>query len=442
LTSLSLKAAFHTLGCKVNYFETESLKGMMRREGFEVVPFHETADVYVINTCTVTHLADRKSRQAIRRARRQNPGALVAVIGCYVQASPAEAASIPGVDLLLGTRGRLSLPQLLKRKIAGEMLDVQVQPHGREAPFEELPPMLEQGRTRAFLKIQEGCSRSCSYCIVPAARGPLRSLAPGRAVEQLREISRAGFKEVVLTGVQLGLYGVDLQPQVDLASYLRQAVEVEGIERLRLSSIEPGEFSDSLVEVIAEHEKICRHLHIPLQSGDDEILWQMRRPYDSSFFRDLLKRLREMVPDLAVSSDIIVGFPGETEDHFQRSLEFVRECAFSRLHIFKFSPRRGTAAEKMSLQVPPQVKEERRRLMAALGEELSRCYRESFSGSILSVLFEKKVGDGIMEGLTSNYLRVRAPVPGDWRGRISDVIIVKSTDNGYLEGTVCTSSAV
>ncbi len=457
---MSLKVAFHTLGCKVNYYETEALTGAFRREGFEIVDFQESADVYVINTCTVTHLADRKSRQAIRRARRRNPAAIVAVTGCYPQVNPGEIASLPEVDLILGTAERLSLPEIVKRKMEGEAIAAPVNPYGQGAVFEDMPWMPEQERTRAFLKIQDGCNQFCSYCIVPIARGPVRSLLPGKGMEYLREIGRSGYKEVILTGIHLGLYGLDLHPPSNLASFLVDAVAIPGIERIRLSSIEPADFNDELISVINENEKICRHLHIPLQSGDDTILKKMGRFYDTAFYSGLLERLRRLMPDLAVSTDIIVGFPGEGQEHFSQSYNFVRESSFSRLHVFKYSPRHGTKAAEMIPQVAPEVKEQRSRMMIALGEELSAVFQQKFLGRELAVLFEKELQAGagqdcsglqraggfpgeylLWEGLTSNYLRVRASAPGSWRGKMAEVCLEKSFP-GYLQGTLISRTNV
>lgn len=443
---MSLKAAFYTLGCKVNYYDTEALKEEFRREGFEIVDFKEPADVYVVNTCTVTRQADRKSRQLTRRAKKRSPGALVAVIGCYAQVNPAAVAALPEADLYAGTAGRLSLPQLIKRKLSGEDVAAPLQPYGEKAVFEEMPFLPEQSRARAFLKIQDGCNQFCSYCIIPYARGPLRSLPPAKGLQYLQEISAAGFKEVVFTGIHLGLYGVDLKPPLNLAAFLREAVKVPGLARIRLSSIEPTDCSEELIAVMQGREKICRHLHIPLQSGDAAILKQMGRPYNPAFYAGLLKRLRAALPDLAVSTDVIAGFPGETAAQFRNSIDFVRECAFSRLHVFRYSSRPGTKAAAMTPQVSPQEKERRSRALLSLGEAQAAAFQAKFTGRRLPVLFEKeltaadrraagrqlpkaaKQAAGIyFEGLTSNYLRVHAALPpGSWRGKIGTVHIVKS----------------
>ncbi|MDO9534304.1 MAG: tRNA (N(6)-L-threonylcarbamoyladenosine(37)-C(2))-methylthiotransferase MtaB [Bacillota bacterium] len=432
---MTLKVAFHTLGCKVNYYETEALKGKFREGGFEIVDFQDLADVYVVNTCTVTHQADRKSRQVIRRAKRRNPAALVAVIGCYAEVNPKDISSLPEADIILGTQNRLSLPELIKRKITGDDTALTVRTVGEKREFEDMPWMPEQGRARAFLKIQDGCDQGCSYCIVPMARGPVRSLPREKGIEYLKEISSHGYEEVVLSGIHLGVYGRDLKPGADLSSFLEKAVMVKGIKRIRLSSIEPTDFDDKLIKVIASNEKICRHLHIPLQSGDNSILKTMGRPYNTKFYSGLLNSLRELLPDLAVSTDIMVGFPGEGNEHFLSSFIFVKSCAFSRLHVFKFSPRSGTKAEGMDAQVAPEIKDDRSGKMIALGEELSSIYQEKFPGRELSVLFEKVLDEGMLEGLTSNYLRVRAYGPESLRGQIGKVLIKESCD-GYLKGSL------
>ncbi len=433
--------ALHTLGCKVNYYETEALKEQFRREGFSLVEFTEKADVYVINSCTVTHQADRKTRQLIRRARKLNSNALVTVCGCYPQVDPETIAALAGVDLVAGTTERLRLPGLVKEKLQGQKQVRAVSPYEKEAPFEWLPWTPEQGRTRAFLKIQDGCDRFCSYCVVPLARGPLRSLPLRQGLVALREIVAAGYREVVLTGIHIGLYGVDLTPPLTLASFLEEALCLPGLERLRLSSLEPTDFSPRLIALISSSDHICRHLHIPLQSGDDTILQKMGRQYDTAFFRSLLQELRTAIPDLAVSTDIIVGFPGEEERHFEHTFDFVKESAFSRLHVFPFSPRRGTAAAKMGPPVPPQVKKERSRRMIALGRELACAYQQKFYGSTVSVLFESIVEKGekegkpslLLEGLTSQYLRVRVLSTDNLRGQVRDVLLGPGTSE-YLTG--------
>ena len=448
---MSLRVAFFTLGCKVNTYETQSLKGKFEEEGFTVVDFKDSADAYVINTCTVTHVADRKSRQAARKAKRTNPHAFVVLTGCYPQAEPEAVSSLSEVDLLLGTRRRSDLPRLVKESLLqGEYRGNKVVSYnpGEEVEFEELPWVPERGRTRAFLKVQEGCNQYCSYCIVPVVRGPLRSLPLFKAVEYLHRIAANGYKEVVLTGIRLGAYGLDLAPPASLTFLLQEAVKVEGIERIRLSSIEPQDFTDDLLDIISSSDQICSHLHIPLQSGDDTILAEMGRSYDTSYYKHLIQKVREGKRDVAVSTDIIVGFPGEGKEHFNSSYNFVQECGFSRLHVFKYSPRPNTRASEMPGHVDAQTKEERSREMIELGGKLSEQFRSKFLNRSLSVLFEKKVDSrfeadlrnggweeepDLWEGWTSNYLQVCAPADEYLRGQIKEVFIEKSR-SGYLLG--------
>ena len=443
---MSWKVAFHTLGCKVNYYETEALKGQFQQEGFETVDFGEKADVYVFNTCTVTHQADRKSRQAIRRAKKKNPAALVAVTGCYPQVQPDEVSALEEADLILGTADRLQLPGLVKDSLSGKTISRKhISSAAKHLKFEEIPWKPQQGRTRAFLKIQDGCDRFCSYCVVPLARGPLRSLPPERALHYLQEISRAGYREVVLTGVHLGLYGVDLEPPLTLADLLEQTAGI-ALERIRLSSIEPADISSQLVQVISSDSRICPHLHVPLQSGDDQVLEAMKRPYDTLLFQYLLQYLRSEIEDLAVSTDIIVGFPGEEERNFQNSYKFVKKCGFSHLHVFKFSPRHGTPAAALKPQVSPRDKERRSKEMMALGEEMAQKYQEQFLGREMPVLLEaqvqqaswsgqsgKKGDQPTWAGLTPNYLRVHSPCSTAVRGEICQVKLENSFP-GYILG--------
>lgn len=418
-----LKTAIYTLGCKVNYFEAEALKEEFRRQGFSITGDEENADVCVVNSCTVTHQAARKTRQLIRKLRKANPGALIVVTGCYSQVDPEEVALLPEVDLLTGTGEKLLVPELVKKKLAGERERNLVRLYTDEGKemFEEMPWTSKQERTRAFLKIQDGCRQFCTYCIIPLARGPLRSLAPESGERYLRQIGCRGFKEVVLTGIHLGLYGVDLHPPATLSSFLQRAVKVDDLERIRLSSIEPTDVTDDLIGVISRNERICRHLHIPLQSGDDTILWKMGRPYKTDYYRNLLDKLYREIPDLAISTDIMVGFPGEDEEKFQRSLEFVRQGSFSRLHVFRYSPRRGTPAAEMAPQVEAREKEKRSKKMIQLGKELTRAFQETFLGRTIPVLLEEEDPrlPGFWEGHTSNYLRVRVKMgAGDWKGKV------------------------
>ncbi len=411
------KAAFYTLGCKVNQQETAALQELFRQHGYEIVPFESPADVYIINTCTVTHLADRKARQMIRRAGARASRPVVAVVGCYAQVAPEEVASLPGVDVVVGTQDRGRLVELVEqaarqKEAGGASRIVAVRP--LEAPgFEELPLPRTGIRTRAFLKIQDGCDQFCSYCIVPRARGSIRSLKPELVRERLERLLEAGYREVVLTGVHTSAYGRDLPGGVTLAGLLRELVGLPGEFRLRLSSVEPGEVTEELLEVMAGSPRICRHLHIPLQSGDDEILRLMRRPYTAAQYRELFYRIQARIPGVAVTTDVIAGFPGETDRRFENSYQFIASLPFRDLHVFKYSPRPGTAAAEMPDQVPPEVKDLRSRMLRDLAERLAAAYARRFLGKVLTVLAERRARGraDCWEGLSDNYLRVVFPVP-------------------------------
>ncbi|MEW5785908.1 MAG: tRNA (N(6)-L-threonylcarbamoyladenosine(37)-C(2))-methylthiotransferase MtaB, partial [Bacillota bacterium] len=381
------KVAFYTLGCKVNFCETESLQALFEKAGYTVTGFDTRADVYVINTCTVTSLSDHKSRKMIRRARRLNPEAVVAAVGCYAQGSPEEIKEMGLVDLVVGTRGREALPRLVESLRPGCPLNL-VEPYQETGAFEILPPVIHRGRTRGFLKIQEGCNQRCTFCIVPHVRGPLRSLPPAEVLARARALLWGGCREVVLTGIHLGLYGAD-QGEVTLAGLLRGFEQLPGLLRVRLSSLEPADITGELVEQIAGSDLICPHLHIPLQSGDGEILKRMNRAYTPSEYLYLVKWLKQERPGLAVSADIIVGFPGETEEHHRRSMDLVRRVQFSRLHVFQYSARPGTPAAGYPDQLPRAIKEERGKEMAALGEEMADRYMRQFIGTTQEVLVEK-----------------------------------------------------
>ncbi|HOV79700.1 MAG TPA: tRNA (N(6)-L-threonylcarbamoyladenosine(37)-C(2))-methylthiotransferase MtaB [Bacillota bacterium] len=421
------RVAFATLGCKVNQYESAALAGLFRQRGYEVVDAGEKADVYVINTCTVTHLSDRKSRQLIRRMSRTNPEAVIAVTGCYAQVSPEEVSEIPGVALVVGTRDRGGLVDLVENAAKGRMPLERVSEYTGGEQFEEFAAASVQGRVRAFLKIQEGCSNFCTYCIVPHARGPLRSRRPERVMEEARELVGKGFKEIVLTGIHTGAYGKDLNGGVTLAGLLQRLSAVPGLSRLRLSSVEPNDITPELVETLSGMENFCPHLHVPLQSGDDFILKRMGRRYTAWEYARLAEILRENLPGLGLTTDVMVGFPGETGENFDNTLRFVEKVAFSRLHVFKFSPRRGTPAALFEDQVEPPVKEERSRRLIDAGKKLAAGFASRHLGGELDVLVEQRCENsaGLYEGLTGNYIRVVFPGNENLPGRI---VRVKAVD--------------
>ena len=400
-----------TLGCKVNQFETETMEGLFKQRGYAIVPFQEAADVYVINTCSVTSLGDRKSRQIIRRAHRQNPSAILAVTGCYAQASPGEAAAIEGVRVVVGTRQRAQIVDFVEQAMREDGVLEEVVDVMQPSPFEDIPLYDVPQRTRAFLKIQEGCENFCSYCIIPYTRGPLRSRELASVRREAEKLAAMGFKEIVLTGIHLGAYGRDLAGQVTLADAAREILEIPSICRLRLGSLESVELSPELFSLLRGNDRFAKHLHLPLQSGSDAILRAMNRPYDTAGFARLLADVEQEVPGVAVSTDIIVGFPGETEELFQESMDFAARMNFSRMHVFPYSPRQGTPAAQMPDHVPESVKKERAHLMQALAAQKATEFRKGFLGRTMEVLCETQDAQGITDGLTGNYLRIYTDAP-------------------------------
>jgi len=420
------KAAFFTLGCKVNFCETEALQVLFEKAGYRITDFEDQADVYIINTCTVTGNSDHKSRKAIRRARRLSPESFIVVTGCYAQGAPETIKQMEQADLIIGNRERESLPQLVESVQHKNTLNL-VTPHQADSKFEVLPPLRQRGRTRGFLKVQEGCNQHCSYCVVPLVRGPIRSLDPEEVILRAQILVESGCREIVLTGIHLGLYGADLK-DISLAGLLKELENIPGLVRLRLSSLEPSDINSELIEQIVCSGVICPHLHIPLQSGDGEILRLMNRPYEPVEYLYLAKWLKQEIPGLSLSSDVIVGFPGETEQHHSRSMKLISDIGFSRLHVFKFSPRPGTKAANLSGQLPSKVKDRRSKEMIELGEKMASLYRQNFLGTIQPVLVEKVVPYCFSEGFTSHYLRVRiiSDIKGlHWRGKLINARLEK-----------------
>lgn len=425
--------AFVTLGCKVNQFETETLEGLFVAHSYEIVDFDEVADVYVINTCSVTHLGEKKSRQFIRRAHRLNPSAIVAVTGCYAQIAAAEVAAIEGVDVIVGTQNRQGIVDLVESAAKNHTKFNVVTDIMAASVFEEIPLLSRPSRQRAFLKIQEGCANFCSYCIIPYTRGPLRSRPLGGVLSEVRKLVAAQFKEIVLTGIHLGAYGRDLTDDVTLADAVQAVADVDGVVRIRLGSLESIEVSAEMIDLFKHNSKLCHHLHLPLQSGSDQILQSMNRPYTTAKFRSLIENIVNAVPDIAISTDVIVGFPGETAELFHETMEFVRDMKFSKMHIFPYSQRGGTPAADFPCQVPEMVKKERAHLLHEVATEMSAQYASRFIGKVLPVLLET-YGNGSCEGHTENYLKVAvAPAEKSAVGTIKNIFLTGATSDG-LQG--------
>lgn len=422
--------AFHTLGCKVNHYETEAIWQLFKKAGYERTEFESRADVYVINTCTVTNTGDKKSRQVIRRAVRRNPDAVVCVTGCYAQTSPAEVMAIPGVDIVIGTQDRHKILDYVEQFQRERQPINAVHNIMKTRVFEEMDVPSFTDRTRASLKIQEGCNNFCTFCIIPWARGLMRSRNPQEIIRQARQLVAAGYKEIVLTGIHTGGYGTDLK-DYNFAALLRDLDEqVPGLKRIRISSIEASQITDEVIDVLQRSDKIVRHLHIPLQSGSNTVLKRMRRKYTVEFFAERLARLREVFPELAVTSDVIIGFPGETEEEFMETYHFIREQQFSELHVFPYSKRTGTPAARMPDQVDEETKHDRVRRLIALSDQLAKEYASRFEGHVLEVIPEEQDKDhpGMYIGYTDNYLKVRFPGTEEMVG---ELVKVKITKAGY-----------
>lgn len=399
-----------TLGCKVNQYETETMEGLFRQAGYRVVPFTESADVYIVNTCSVTMLGEKKSRQLVRRAQRQNEAALIAVTGCYAQLAPDVVGTLPGVRLIVGTQDRGRIVELVEEAAVRPDVLRDVGDIMAADTFEDIPLFAAPERTRAFLKIQEGCQNFCTFCIIPYTRGPLRSRALASVRREAEKLVAAGFREIVLTGIHLGAYGRDLTGTVTLADAARTVLEIDGLQRLRLGSLESVELTPALFTLLRDDRRFARHLHLPLQAGSDAVLQEMHRFYDTAGYERLLARIREEVPGIAISTDIIVGFPGETEAMFQESLAFVRRQEFARVHVFPYSRRPATPAAARSDQVPHPVRRERVKMMQALADEMATDYHGKFIGTIVPVLFETQ-HEGVADGLTDTYIRVYTKGP-------------------------------
>lgn len=397
-----------TLGCKVNQYESAFLAESLVEYGFLRAPDNERADIVIINTCTVTGTASRQSRQGIRRAIKENPGAFVAAVGCYVQAFPEELGQIEGISLLIGNRDKKDLPFLIRKAFPENLSKNHTRPFQRGQAFEQMPVRLFAGRARAFLKIQDGCEAFCSYCIVPKARGPSRSLDPEKAVSMMEEMTGHGICEVVLTGIHLGRYGRDLGPEISLASLLRKVAERSLPLRIRLSSIEPNEIDDEIIELVRKEPRICPHFHIPLQSGDNTILKSMNRHYSTERFEALIENIRSSIPFCAIGVDVISGFPGETEKAFMNTFSLIRSLPVTYLHVFPFSPRKGTPAASFSGRVEPAEIRKRTGLLRALGREKREAFHRSCLGKTLAIVSEgtSKEEEGLLCGTSGNYIPV------------------------------------
>ena len=403
------KVALHNLGCKVNAYETEAMQEMLEHAGYEIVPFQEGADIYVINTCTVTNIADRKSRQMLHRARKMNPDAVVVAAGCYVQAQAEKQVIDPCIDIVLGNNKKQDLLTALQayEEAHGDLREVIDINHTKE--YENLHLTKQGEHTRAYIKVQDGCNQFCSYCIIPYARGRVRSRAKEDVVAEVTDLAKNGYQEVVLTGIHLSSYGIDFENEDNLLSLIRAVHEIEGIKRIRLGSLEPRIITEEFVQAIAALPKMCPHFHLSLQSGCNETLKRMNRRYTSEEFYEKCEILRKYFEKPALTTDVIVGSPQETEEEFETTYEFLKKICFYETHIFKYSKREGTKAAVMQGQIPEQIKAKRSARLIELGEKNRRAYEESFLGKTVEVLVEEKSdvnGKEMWTGHTKEYMKI------------------------------------
>lgn len=431
------RAALHNLGCKVNAYETKVMQELLEQYGYEIVPFEEEAEVYIINTCSVTNMADRKSRQMLHRAKKRNPDAVVVAAGCYAQSAGEELLKDSAVDILIGNNEKGRLPQILEEwetsRRASYLRDLT-----RETEYERLFLSQNEGHTRAYVKIQDGCNQFCSYCIIPYTRGRVRSRSLSDICKEVEKLALGGYQEVVLTGIHLDSYGADLpEGEGDLLQVIHEIAGVEGIRRIRLGSLEPRIMSESFVRALSLEEKLCPHFHLSLQSGCDRTLKRMNRRYDTEEFRACCGRLRRYFDQPALTTDVIVGFPGETEEEFGETLAFLKEICFFETHVFKYSRRKGTKADRMEDQIPEEIKTKRSDVLLALSRKNRQAYQRRLLGRRVEVLMEESCvleNEVYQIGHTREYVQVAVPEKKDLSNRLLQVEVDVLPDFGILCG--------
>lgn len=429
--------AFCTLGCKVNQYETEAMRAVFENAGYKTVSFQEKADVYVVNTCTVTGLSDRKSRQMMRRAKKLSPESVLAVTGCYAQVATDEVKGIEGVDLVLGNTDKLTLVEKIEAFQKNHMPSSFVKDIFKQKTFESMQVTRYLEHTRAYVKIQDGCNQFCTYCMIPYARGPIRSRKPEEVLEEVEALAQNGYTEIVLTGIHVASYGKDLEGET-LLDLIKKVHQIEGISRIRMSSIEPMAMHEGFLSELAALPKVCPHFHLSLQSGSDGVLRRMNRRYTTEEYRNIISNIRSSIPEVSITTDIMVGFPGETDEEFNESLSFAREMAFSKMHVFPFSPRKGTRAAAMENQIPEDIKEKRSHEMLKLSDEMQEHYLERFIGKTVPVLLEQPVKNkpGFLEGYTDTYITVYVKAPEAFVGQMKEVKLQENHKTRIL-GTLC-----
>lgn len=430
------KVAFYTLGCKVNQYETNAMIDIFKNNGYEIVDFTEYADVYVVNTCTVTSMSDRKSRQILRRAKHLNPNSILCAVGCYAQVSKADLEKIEDIDIILGTVEKKDILKIVKKyekEIFREISEnvesdnllieekrkvISVENIMKLQPYQGYEGIAYTEHARAEIKIQDGCDRFCSYCIIPYARGPVRSRKSDEIIEEIEKVASSGVKEVVITGIHISSYGKDFDGTYGLIDLLEEINKIDGIKRIRLGSLEPRIITKEFVQRLVKLDKICNHFHLSLQSGCDETLKRMNRKYTTEEFKQIVQLLRKNIPEVALTTDVIVGFPGETEEEFEQTVEFLKDIKFSKMHVFKYSIRKGTPAATFTNQVSDDKKEERSNILLEMSDIHEKEFAENYIGKEVEVLFENEI-----EGHTTNYIRV---VRED-KGEQSEIKVVMPT---------------
>ena len=401
-----MKVGFLTLGCKVNQYETNGMIQRFKEHGYDIVEFDDKADIYIINTCTVTNMSDRKSRQFLRQAKKNNPDSVVVAVGCYVQVSKDELEQIPEIDLCLGTNDKTQIVEFVEKYIDEKNKKEELDNILYDANFEDFGSVTYTEKTRAVIKVQDGCDRFCSYCIIPFARGKVRSRKPESVIQEIKEIAKSGIKEVVVTGIHVASYGRDFKEDYRLIDLLEEINKIDGIERIRLGSIEPLLITEDFMERLIKLEKVCHHFHLSLQSGCTETLKRMNRRYTAEEFEVIVERLRKYYQDVILTTDIIVGFPKESEEEFECTYEYLKKINFYKMHVFKYSQRNGTIAAKMENQISAEEKEKRSNLLLELSDKNEKEYLNSYKGKKVEVLFEE-LKNGEYQGHTKNFIMAK-----------------------------------
>ncbi|MBF7096862.1 tRNA (N(6)-L-threonylcarbamoyladenosine(37)-C(2))-methylthiotransferase MtaB [Alkalibacter mobilis] len=430
------KAAIHTLGCKVNTYDSEAIMELLESEGYQIIDFHDKADVYIINTCTVTNLGDKKSRQMIRRAKKNNPEAFIIVCGCYAQTASEKLEEMPEIDLIIGNNDRHKIISYIEEAVSKGLRINAVKDIMKIREYEELEINHIHGRERGFIKIQEGCDQFCTYCIIPYARGPVRSRRPENIISEAKRMIANGNTELVLTGINISKYGKDLG-NINLMGLLEKLDTLEDLHRIRISSLEPTVLTEEFVEQLTSIGKLCDHFHISLQSGSQKTLKDMKRKYDKDEYMKVIENIRKFYPDASITTDIMVGFPGETQEDFEETLQFVKKIGFSDMHVFKYSRREGTPAAEYENQVDETVKDQRSATLMELAKQMKADYEKQYLGNVVEVLFEHEVSDATntFQGHTKNYLTVQACSDANIESRILKVELCR-INNGVLFGKI------